>query len=418
MGRMTWLLLGLSLTWGMRVEAQRYADVPPPGGAGMYRAPEGGVPPVAPLDTQPRGPLPEPGSAQVQGLNQPLNPAYQPAGGVAPIAGQSPGVEQIPAAEPVDSKFAEQLMAAALRRPATSQLSGTPVTLHEVVSTATSRSEQSNRVNCYWDLCSAVSDYYLSLHEQTELKGVAAATGGNSQVMRSALEKMQRRLDTALTAARASQSQLAALMGRSGSAPLPGDLPLCVSYEPRFSLNFPTGAPPEAVALNQLLPLRHAELLDAASNVDLSQKLFDQVVDRAGQDYAAREVAITKALELLALNRRAFVQIARDYNRRITRYTELAKPGTVGTERLVAMLIKTDPSQTARQTPPTSRYDDRRSDVTPPPTFQDDWTPAESSLTPDEGVQPAGYEEASGGNGATSSHLLPGEASVLGNGAP
>ena len=47
------------------------------------------------------------------------------------------------------------------------------------------------------------------------------------------------------------------------------------------------------------------------------------------------------ALELLALNRRAFVQIAKDYNLQISRYTRLATPGDIDTGRLVAMLIRT-----------------------------------------------------------------------------
>jgi hypothetical protein len=54
-----------------------------------------------------------------------------------------------------------------------------------------------------------------------------------------------------------------------------------------------------------------------------------------------------QALELLALRRRAFVQIARDYNRRIARYTELATPGQIGAERLTGMLIKRPAGSTA-----------------------------------------------------------------------
>lgn len=46
-----------------------------------------------------------------------------------------------------------------------------------------------------------------------------------------------------------------------------------------------------------------------------------------------------RALELLALNRRAFVQIAKDYNRRIARYAELATPGRVNNDLLVSMLV-------------------------------------------------------------------------------
>ena len=54
-----------------------------------------------------------------------------------------------------------------------------------------------------------------------------------------------------------------------------------------------------------------------------------------------------RALELLALHRRAFVQIARDYNRRIARYVELATPGEIGSERLIGMLIMRAGASTA-----------------------------------------------------------------------
>src|SRR5690606_18365356 len=133
--------------------------------------------------------------------------------------------------------------------------------LREVIATASSRAEQTSRVNAYWDLCSATSDYYLSLHEQNELSQLSRHTGGRSQVLRAAVERLQTRLDTAPTAAKASQALLASQMGRAGTAPPPGDMPLCVSYKPKFEANFPSGAPQEAVELNRLLPLRHAELL-------------------------------------------------------------------------------------------------------------------------------------------------------------
>ncbi len=419
MGRLTLLLMVVSWACGLPLQAQmqdRYLD--PPAGSGPLRnGYEGASGTLPPLGTNPPTTTSETSDNSAVAPSAPYQPTVQPPAAPVATPAAQPPVSQPLARPAADSQVAERLMSAALRQPGKSRLSGTPVTLEEVISTAVTRGEQSARVNCYWDLCSAVSDYYLSLHEQAELQAVAANTGGTSPVMRGALDKLQRRLDTALTAAKASQSQLASLMGRASATPLPADMPLCVSYEPMFSQNFPGNAPPEAVALNQLLPLRHAELLDAASNVEMSQQFYDQVVQRSGQNLAAGEHEIVKALELMALNRRAFVQIARDYNRRITRYTELAKPGTVGSQRLVAMLIKTDPAATARQNRTASPYGDgRRSEVSPPPTFQEEWTPATPDITPDQGVQPAGYDQPSETGAA--SHLLPGETSLLGNGAP
>ena len=83
-----------------------------------------------------------------------------------------------------------------------------------------------------------------------------------------------------------------------------------------------------------------------------------------------------RALELLALRRRAFVQIARDYNRRIARYSELASPGQINAERLIGMLIKRAGSTTAattsgrRRAPPPDRQSAAES--APPRTFAED----------------------------------------------
>ncbi len=112
---------------------------------------------------------------------------------------------------------------------------------------------------------------------------------------------------------------------------------------------------------------------------------------------------MVKALELLALNRRAFVQIARDYNKRIARYTELARPGQLRTERLVAMLIKTDSiaSRAPQTVAPNART---RSQATPPPTFRDSF-----GQQVDTAVLPAGAVE----DANVVEKVAPGEISVL-----
>ena len=58
-----------------------------------------------------------------------------------------------------------------------------------------------------------------------------------------------------------------------------------------------------------------------------------------------------------ALRRRAFVQIARDYNRRIARYSELATPGQLSPDSPYGILIKLQLASTATRpaTPPGNR---------------------------------------------------------------
>jgi hypothetical protein len=264
--------------------------------------------------------------------------------------------------------YAESLMKDALTAPQGSRLTGTEVYLSDVVRAGSTRSEQSEVIGAYWDLCSAVADYYLSLHEQGEFERLASRSGQLTNPMREALKKLTTRRDTSLVAAQASQFRLADLMrrGDTSSLPLPGDMPLCAIYHTRYSQNFPSGGSREASELNSLLPLRHAELLDAASNVEESQEWFKTVAGRSTDDQG---VGMIKALEFLALNRRAFVQIGRDYNKRIARYTELARPGQLQTDRLVAMLIKTDP-MASRTSTPASPNPRNRSESDPPSTFQ------------------------------------------------
>jgi hypothetical protein len=108
-----------------------------------------------------------------------------------------------------------------------------------------------------------------------------------------------------------------------------------------------------------------------------------------------------RVLELLALQRRAFVQIARDYNRRIARYAELSTTGTINAEQLVDMLIKRDntPTATRPSLPTGTNGRQSRNSVTPPPTFVADegWKSFDDtqSAIRDDAVEAASGEEAS-----------------------
>jgi hypothetical protein len=152
------------------------------------------------------------------------------------------------------------------------------------------------------------------------------------------------RLGTSREAAAASQLRLASWLGRGpASSALPADLPHCGSYHSRYEEIFAGRPVAEAQSLATLLPLRYAELKDAASAVTRAEEWLHAVAQNEKGD----GTGTLRALEFLALRRRAFVQIARDYNRRIARYTELATPGEIGAERLVGMLIQRDTPSTA-----------------------------------------------------------------------
>jgi hypothetical protein len=289
-------------------------------------------------------------------------------------------------------------MQAMLARPPASQLSGDSVRLVDVITSGRTRNEQTQRIEAYWDLCSSVADYYLSVREQDELRSVTSAASRQSAALQEAEKKMAIRSDTALRAARASQFRLAGFIGRGPTnLPLPADLPHCGSYTSRYDQVFAGRSSPEAQGLAQLLPMRYAELDDAAVNVASAEDWLKGVISHSENSDAAGNL---KALELLALQRRAFVQIARDYNRRIARYSELATPGQISPERLASMLIKRAGSSTATRSgnaaPPPTRTSSGL-ETSPPQTFanQNDWLPVEKSTATEGAKQDSAVRPAS-----------------------
>jgi hypothetical protein len=264
------------------------------------------------------------------------------------------------------------------------------------------RLDQTQRIEAYWDLCSSVADYYLGLREQDELQKLRATVSRPGSTWQQAESELGVRIGTSQRAAVAAQYRLASLLGRgSDSLPLPGDLPHCGDYYARYSQVFAGRPSAEAQQLSELLPLRYEELKDSATAVARAQEWLDQIA--AQRSDASDGTGTLRALELLALRRRAFVQIARDYNRRIERYTELASPGEIGADRLLGMLIKQDgadstATRSSSPVPPLNRQSQMKS-ATPPRTFAEGWEPLKSDGQPaakhDESVAPASAEASS-----------------------
>ncbi len=266
------------------------------------------------------------------------------------------------------------MMRAMLSPPGGTQLRGQPVSLMAVIGGARTRAEQTQRVDAYWDLCSSVADYYLGLREQEELRQLRSYVQQAGPTWQQAEAELTVRIGTSQRAALASQLRVASLTGRgSGNLPLPADTPHCASYTTHYEQIFQGGGPTEAHELAALLPLRYAELKDAAAAVTRAEGRLDTAA--AAQNGNAD--GMQAALELLALRRRAFVQIARDYNRRIARYSELAAPGQISASRLTSMLISSVDSTTATKSAlPTPPFNRRSSSESPPRTFVDGSAPA------------------------------------------
>jgi hypothetical protein len=292
------------------------------------------------------------------------------------------------------------MMKKMLSPPTGSQLTGYPTTLLNVVTGARTRHEQAHRIDAYWDLCSSVADYYLGVLEHGELQQLQALLPGAGAAFQQAQTEFEVRLATSRLAAVASQRRLASMVGASGtSLPLPADPPHCGSYQTRYQQIFAQRPSVEAQELAALLSSRYSELKDAATAVSRAKAWTNEVAQRDSEG-----IETLRALELLALRRRAFVQIARDYNRRIARYTELSTPGDLSAERLVGMLIKvTVPPTATRPDPPTETSGRQSRTTTPPPsTFAGDegWESASDIIgreaVQDEAVMPASAEEAKG----------------------
>jgi hypothetical protein len=291
-------------------------------------------------------------------------------------------------------------MRSLLTPPVQSRLAGQPVTLAEVVSIGQSRAEQALGVEAYWDLCSGVADYYLGLREQQELQRLRALVPQAGATFQQAERELAVRIGTSQQAALASQYRLASLMGRGqGFLPLPGDAPHCGSYHSHYEQIFAGRPAIEAQELSALLPLRYAELKDAAAAVARAE-LWLASVDNTRSEFSDGTGSL-RALELLALRRRAFVQIARDYNRRIARYVELATPGEIGSDRLIGMLIMRSGASTATRssnpTPPLNRQSGSAA-TAPPGTYAEGWIPSSgrATSTRDDAVTPAAAESSAG----------------------
>lgn len=338
------------------------------------------------------------GAAPNFGQQQPPPSSYSPQNNF--LSNESASTQQLPSKSAV-------MMQAMLTPPPGSQLRGEAVRLGEVVSSGRTRNEQTQRIEAYWDLCSSVADYYLSVREQEELRGLTSAASRQSAALQEAEKKMAVRSDTSLRAAKATQFRLASFIGRGpNNLPLPADTPHCGTYTSRYDQVFAGRSSPEAQGLAQLLPMRHAELDDAAVGVSGAEDWLRGVISRNENSDATGNL---RALELLALQRRGFVQIARDYNRRIARYSELATPGQITPDRLTGMLIKRPGASSATRSaapasPPTRQSSGVES--SPQRTFAnsgttEDWLPAQiPSMTGaakiDPAVQPASATQSNG----------------------
>jgi hypothetical protein len=237
-----------------------------------------------------------------------------------------------------------KVLAGMLETPLEGALTGTKLTLAQAVDNALSRADQTQRVVAYWDLSQAVADYYLAYKERTELAALRQGISLPSPDWETARANTEARLQLATDRVHAAQAYLGAVTGNTtpGFAPLPADVPFCGPYETRYAQLFQSRSSALAEQLNELLPRLHSELLTCTVDIAEARKWMFTASDRRGLQSDGNE--LLKAYLLFTARRQQFLDAVREYNIGIVRYTETATPGTVETERLVAMLIRTGSS--------------------------------------------------------------------------
>jgi hypothetical protein len=270
--------------------------------------------------------------------------------------------------------------------PTTGQLTGSPIALSEAISGSATRGEQTSRVSAYWELSTAVTDYYLALRESTELETLRQSISRPSFAWDEARLALSARVEAARLTAEAAQNRLQSLrrLAAGGDLPLPSDLPHSGAYETRYEENFAGRDSAAALQLSVLLPQLHQELRNEAASVAADQQWLQTVSQQ--RDSQSDGALLLKTYELLSLRRREFVREVSDYNFQIARYSHMASPGQVETERLVAMLIETTQTASApgrgSDITRTSAEEPVTNQSTAPRTFVEDEPPAARSEPP------------------------------------
>jgi hypothetical protein len=144
----------------------------------------------------------------------------------------------------------------------------------------------------------------------------------------------------------AAQIRMHTLLGAAAgpSLPLAADAPHCGRYNTRYDEIFAARPHPIAQHYNTLLPLVHRELTALTRQVAAAHDFLNFVIETRTADNDGSGVLVS--YQLMTERRRAFLEAARQYNRTIAAYAELATPEGVGPERLVAMLIRSSSDAT------------------------------------------------------------------------
>ncbi len=317
-----------------RAGAKSGTPAPPPAGGHSIVVP----PPVVPSSRLPGSAFLSPGGTPPTTAP----PLGLPGISSAPSPATAPGVEFTPPSP-------KQLLAAALREPVGTGVSGRHYALLDVLGGASERSKRLKIAHAYWHLVYAVADLRFCVDQRERIGQLRVGTV-DAKLLRAAEGFSQRELEAAELSATEAQYELAEAAGlpEGAALPLPSDWPHVGTYSTRFAELFATRQPPRGTRLiDRTLPLRKQAIEVRCSAVGMAEAALETV---AGS-YSAGQVdlgAVLASIREWTRQRRAWMAAVCDYNHAIADYAlVVVGPETAGRD-LVSMLIELEPTTTGQ----------------------------------------------------------------------
>ncbi|HZZ74112.1 MAG TPA: hypothetical protein VFE24_17800 [Pirellulales bacterium] len=243
----------------------------------------------------------------------------------------------------------------ALHPAANLQLPGRPLTLIEVLSRTSDRSQQLKATKAYWRLALAEAEYYWRADTKRWTSQLSANRGrvNDLNVLRTLQAAAVARLTEAELAILQSQHELADLIHVADfeQLPLATDQPFVGSYRTYFDqLYGDREAPGRTRLIDQSLPIRLEQIEARTKGIFSSDEAMHTAINEYTQGQADVHT-LWFCLEDLHRERREFSNAVREYNFEIAEYALTSATNNTSTATLAAMMIRTPRTATATSAP-------------------------------------------------------------------
>jgi hypothetical protein len=262
-------------------------------------------------------------------------------------AAAAPEEDRLVPVRPMHEDAAARLLRDALRRPTQGALTGTDVTLYQMLVGPLGRPQRAELIRGYWRLSAAIADYHDALAVEQRIEQLAQIVPESAD----ATAADQLKLELATAHVRVAATRLAAVRSQHHlgqlrpdlaltTLPLPADPPHTGGYRTLYERIFAGQTVPAARRLNATLPLAHDLIAARATAVEAADRLLTAATDglKSGRGTAAE---VFGCYRQLVEQQQALVAAVHDYNLAIAEYAQLVAPAGSDPTRLVAMLIQT-----------------------------------------------------------------------------